>query len=1400
MKEMRKPPIKERHLYCKPPSKYGKWLSGSAGLFVFFSLMVGWLGKPNATAGAQSTNDIIGGGIDSGLSRAGLPIDQWLDHATVVSDTSAEVFSIGLGNTGGFFDTQAFLTNVMGFLNNFMYTIIATIWNLTYGIVAAAFSLDFLRVSYQFVDRIASMVGGILFRTGAIWVIAVFVLVYIFMLVAKGATTSIFKTALSSLIPLGLFMFVVAGAQANFDSGLYDANNLVPVSEEGGEEQADRVKRAELGSPSWIMDRANTLSLLPLQLTQGFTAGCEAGNVEGAASEVLCDPIFSNPNSQAFFGPHPNDRNYGSCAYYVESMHSRYRQLSGINSPQVGASKVTALARSHVSSLWERAVLIPYIDNEYGDRNNFGKMVFCHHLESRAGTPRQERWINFRNAFSEQAFGTVIEGDNVPNAVLERLPGAVPIYGEVTLQNRSDALGQLFAFLTSHPEWGAIKNFNSEFADDDPEVHLWEDGTIQFERCFNVTMNNLRGDEARFFSHDWSEPTKRTSAHYVDNCYTRLEPDFYDREDFRRAPQQGEGMSAQPRENILYRGELKWEDLFLDNTNPGLAESPIALIAREGSRDFIGSLNAPPIADLLRRDAPDGIFRIVCDTFKGGKENLENSGASRTGDPVIVGCDKYGGNTSVSGSDTGSISVKEGIGGEKFFWAGGHSIQRDCEAVAGGSVTSERGCEEAKENEAINIADPNLCLPDEGQEAYAFTRAALSNAHNSCGEGTQPLNLLHTISSLPAADPAEALIPFAWCRWDRGNVRPQDRFQGVIPPGIDGETAFGDLGGRVSSEINRGDMREGFGLSTFQACNQWWDMGNRKPSQDPEGAERGGFFLSLFSLQNDNRLRQDEAAENFISSFGKTASPVRFIITILLLVVSIVYFFALGALAFALLLAQLQVVVAFALVPAFLFLMAIPHPKAKGASKIMLRMMITGLLAKAFASFILGVMIISILALSLLIENAFSDFIRGGPLETLWTAVVPLFVLLGFRKIPGLKNMLTFKGAISGAKARVQSALGGQGGVMGSKGNRGKNLGLSNTKGANRFGRSGNKLLSRENTGLAASERIRNRKTKKSTRGKQSKEEQKTLPVAGQAGQGGNSGPINIQNANSAAGGAGGAALAQAAATGQAGRGAQLDKLVANTKSATVNTPKGVVLPNVVANPQEYGKGKGPGPTEEQMEKRKAEVKGQSNELRRGVEKIREPGTSHGEAARTQRAAVNAARNLQRPDQVAQEAGMLGEAAAAIADAGSNPTEANAGVKDSQKTEQARPPVNPDDNYDDGFGAPGSSTEVPIPTYITEYSESEYERRSVTIGSGGGGGYTFNVSNNSGGNGGSGETQWKKDLAAAKQDAVQERYAERRRREARLDQRIGGDSVDSASRPNSGGGGLTGNNSGDSLI
>lgn len=260
---------------------------------------------------------------------------------------------------------------------------------------------------------------------------------------------------------------------------------------------------------------------------------------------------------------------------------------------------------------------------------------------------------------------------------------------------------------------------------------------------------------------------------------------------------------------------------------------------------------------------------------------------------------------------------------------------------------------------------------------------------------------------------------FGWCKWKK-NVPPSQVFSDP------GDTEFTNVWEREDA----GGKRKDIGVNEEQSCNQWWDFGTFAPrtTKLSDGIFKFTKGETIGAATTKNGVKSGEAA-NFIWALNGHTGTIAVLMGFYAIVTSFFYGFALIGLALYVLLAQIQLFIALAMIPLFLAVAAVPHPKAKAIAKGGGKMILVGLFAKTFAIAVISLLLFIMGYLTLLLSSFGDGVAGGGGWGALWTTITPLVALFAIRKIPGVKEMTTIRGAIKGTKQRIASTVKGGGAI-----------------------------------------------------------------------------------------------------------------------------------------------------------------------------------------------------------------------------------------------------------------------------------------------------------------------------------------------------------------------------------
>lgn len=132
------------------------------------------------------------------------------------------------------------------------------------------------------------------------------------------------------------------------------------------------------GSPSWLLNAiygtVNTVTSKPTELMASAMSGVGVNN----GGQVMGDPL--------------------NCYYYNEVLVDTYDGskggISAANGGSAGVGSNYASVPVALNTLWEGLAVPTYVEEQFGNNNNFGTLMYCHLLEQNAGIrPRYQAQI-----------------------------------------------------------------------------------------------------------------------------------------------------------------------------------------------------------------------------------------------------------------------------------------------------------------------------------------------------------------------------------------------------------------------------------------------------------------------------------------------------------------------------------------------------------------------------------------------------------------------------------------------------------------------------------------------------------------------------------------------------------------------------------------------------------------------------------------------------------------------------------------------------------------------------------------------------------------------------------------------------------------------------------------------
>jgi hypothetical protein len=311
--------------------------------------------------------------LDLGSQVWTLPNRRWSGEMTLRTD---------LGVTSGILPFTTAFSIIAGFLigmANFGWMIITGLFNIT-------FNMDWVTNAGDEINEITASLGGWLIQSGIVFIIAIAVIVTTVMQSLKGASTSVFKTLISAIIPLGLVFFMVNAA----------------ITANANQERLDNGGFKTLGSPGWLLYNGIKISSISTQVLESdFAGGASISSLTFDSDTLITD----------------DNKSFAACKDYVEAIHSEANAIGNLLGNESGI-----LVDQMISALWERSVLMPWIHAQYGSKSDIGVRAFCHQLEEESDAPAVVRWHLMKKAYPGIA-QRVPGGKNTQRGSWKQVPG-----------------------------------------------------------------------------------------------------------------------------------------------------------------------------------------------------------------------------------------------------------------------------------------------------------------------------------------------------------------------------------------------------------------------------------------------------------------------------------------------------------------------------------------------------------------------------------------------------------------------------------------------------------------------------------------------------------------------------------------------------------------------------------------------------------------------------------------------------------------------------------------------------------------------------------------------------------------------------------------------------------------
>lgn len=258
-------------------------------------------------------------------------------------------------SSGWGINVRAGVNETMTALANIGFAVSNVVWTLTLFLIRYATTIDYLgalgaRINQGFAALSESLIGVI----GLVWLV---VMLRAGKLAFKGDLPGMFRSMALFILPVAFLFYF--HTQASLDSPV--GNDFSEVGTAAG--RAGTVT----GSPVWVAQEVTEKMNLV---------------VDGATGGIT---LFGSATADVMRFP-DGDRSWPHCDAYLDKLYQQYNAAASSNGNAAAAS--TALEQ--VSKFWAVTVYAPWMDAQFGNRFQRGK-VACQMLEERSGTPAHER-------------------------------------------------------------------------------------------------------------------------------------------------------------------------------------------------------------------------------------------------------------------------------------------------------------------------------------------------------------------------------------------------------------------------------------------------------------------------------------------------------------------------------------------------------------------------------------------------------------------------------------------------------------------------------------------------------------------------------------------------------------------------------------------------------------------------------------------------------------------------------------------------------------------------------------------------------------------------------------------------------------------------------------------------
>jgi len=279
----------------------------------------------------------LGGDQVSSLSL--LPIDRWSSAASASQHTrlDANFGDMTQKVQRGAIDSMAFAAG-------------NTMWQAATELTGFATRFCLLDTMGLTADKGAATLGNAIMSSGLVAAIVGFgLLLLLWRTARRGSPADMWKNVTKTVIILGLFGILIAGAAQT--TGTDPGNNNQGAS--------DNHTTFGTGSPGWFADRVNR--------TVSSLASVPAESL-ASQSATLVNPDNTEGGSL-------------SCNTYLKNLHDAYTRSYGGSA----ASNLQAAIPLTLSSMWENSGMVAWRNAQFGAENPYSIQMYCRQLENIAG-------------------------------------------------------------------------------------------------------------------------------------------------------------------------------------------------------------------------------------------------------------------------------------------------------------------------------------------------------------------------------------------------------------------------------------------------------------------------------------------------------------------------------------------------------------------------------------------------------------------------------------------------------------------------------------------------------------------------------------------------------------------------------------------------------------------------------------------------------------------------------------------------------------------------------------------------------------------------------------------------------------------------------------------------------